>query len=97
VLTKFSILSVGQKNKQPTGFKRLFYGGESWQMWIVRISTEIAKDALYMAHIRKEMTGKINACQAVIGKAVPITQAKVTRKKYQKKLGQTLIYNLVIL
>jgi hypothetical protein len=54
---------------------------------------EIVKDVLSLAHIRKGMTGKINAYQAVIGKAVLITQAEVTRKKYQKKFGQTLIYN----
>jgi len=41
------------------------------------------------------MTEKINACQAVIGKIAQITQAEVTMKKYQKKFGQILIYNLV--
>lgn len=39
------------------------------------------------------MTGKINACQAVIGKDALITQAELTMKKYQKRLGQILIYN----
>jgi hypothetical protein len=41
------------------------------------------------------MTEKINVCQAVIGKAVLITQAEVMRKKYQRRFGQILNYNLL--
>jgi hypothetical protein len=63
------------------GFKRLFYGGKSWQMWIVPISTGITKDALFLTRTRTGLRKKIIACPQVIGKAVLITQAKVTKKK----------------
>jgi hypothetical protein len=36
---------------------------------------------------------KIIACQAVIGKVVLITQAEVTKKKYQRKFDPILNYN----
>ena len=86
-------LSVGQRNKQPAGFKRLFYGGKSWRMRIVPISTGSTKDALFMTHTRTGVRKRIIACPQVIGKAVLITQAKVTGKKYQRNFVQILIYD----
>ena len=74
-------LSVGQKNKQPAGFKRLFYGGKSWQMWIVLILTGSTKGALFLTLIRTGLRKRIIACPAVIGKAALITQAEATMKK----------------
>ena len=72
--------------------RKYFYGGKLWQMWIVPITKGITKNVLYMAHTRKGTRKIIIACPAVIGKAVPITPVKVTKKKYQKRFGQILIY-----
>jgi hypothetical protein len=73
------------------GYKHLFYGGKSWQMWIVPITKGITRNARYLAHTRTGIRKNIIACPAVIGKAVPITPAEVTKKKYQKRFGQILI------
>ena len=50
-------------------------------MRIVPISTGSTKNVFYLAHTRTGLRKRIIACPAVIGKAVPITQAEVTRKK----------------
>jgi len=50
-------------------------------MWIVPISTGIQRDVFFLTHTRTGLRKKIIACPQVIGKAVPITQAEVTRKK----------------
>jgi hypothetical protein len=50
-------------------------------MWIVPILTGSTKNALFLTRTRTGVRKKIIACPAVIGKVVPITQAKVTRKK----------------
>jgi len=89
---QWAALSFGQIKKQPTGFKREFYGGKSWQMWIVPISTGIQKDAPFLTHIRTGIRKSIIACQAVNGNVVLITQAEVTRKKDQRRFDQILIY-----
>jgi len=53
-------------------------------MWIVPISTGIQKDAFFLTHTRTVIKEKVFACPQVIGKAVLITQAEVTKKKRQR-------------
>jgi hypothetical protein len=62
-------------------------------MWIVPISIGSTKDAPFLTLIRTAVRKRIIAYPQVIGKAVLITQAEVTRKKYQRRFGQILIYD----
>jgi len=61
-------------------------------MWIVLISTGSTKNALFLTHTRTVIKEKVFVCPQVIGKAALITQAEVTKKKYQRNFGQTLTY-----
>jgi hypothetical protein len=66
-------------------------------MWIVPISTGIQKGAPFLTHIRTGIRKNISACLAVIGKVVLITQAEVTKRKYQRRFGQILIYRKYVI
>jgi len=62
----------------PTDFKRLFYGGKL----CVPITMRITKNVFYLVHTRTVIKGKAFVCHHQVLKAVLITQAEVTMKKY---------------